>query len=151
MRKLFLTSVFLAGANAAFAQPANLGANNQTAPELWYKYELDLTNPKNDLLEVSLLTPKFGKKDSAVFALPRMVPGTYSVYDFSRFVSEFKAFNARGKELKVVRSEDGQSWKVKKPRKLAKITYKIEDTWDTDKTNFIFEPAGTNIAPIRCL
>jgi len=108
-----------------------------------YEYKVDLNNTANDQLTVELKVPTLKQKD-LYFHLPAMVPGTYSVYNFGRFVSDFKAFDQEGKELSV-EHPDANTWKIINAKTAAKITYKVEDTWDTNKSNVIFEPAGTNI------
>lgn len=108
-----------------------------------YAYKVDLNKVNNDEITVELKVPQLNQKE-LYFHLPAMVPGTYSVYDFGRFVSEFKALDKDGKELTVEHS-DANTWKIINAKTAAKITYKIEDSWDTQKKNVIFEPAGTNI------
>jgi predicted metalloprotease with PDZ domain len=108
-----------------------------------YEYKVDLNNTANDQLAVELKVPALKQKD-LYFHLPAMVPGTYSVYNFGRFVSDFKAFDKEGKELSV-EHPDANTWKIINAKTAAKVTYKVEDTWDTEKSNVIFEPAGTNI------
>jgi len=109
-----------------------------------YKFSVDLNKVKNDKLEVSLTTPNMGGK-SAVYHIPKIVPGTYAIYDFGRYISDFKAFDKKGKELKVSKSDEN-SWEIKDASKLHRITYLVEDTWDSPeiKGEHIFEPAGTN-------
>lgn len=108
-----------------------------------YEYKVDLNQVKDDKIQVELKVPKLKQKD-LYFHLPAMVPGTYSVYDFGRFVSNFEALDADGKAL-TVEHPDANTWKIINGRTAATIKYQIEDTWDTDKSNVIFEPAGTNI------
>lgn len=107
-----------------------------------YAYKVDLNAIEDDLLAVELTMPAI-KKNKLKFHLPKMVPGTYAVYNFGRFVSDFKALDKDGNELEVDHS-DVNTWEIKKAKKCAKITYKVEDTWDTEKPNVIFEPAGIN-------
>jgi predicted metalloprotease with PDZ domain len=128
---------------ALLAGAAVLPTNEVQAQEKSYQYKIDLNAVQNDIMTVELTVPQLGEK-SLRFWLPRMVPGTYAVYDFSRFVVELTAYNAKGKKMKAKRSKDGMYWDIKKADKLAKIVYTVEDTWDTKKSNVIFEPAGTN-------
>lgn len=107
-----------------------------------YEYKVDLNKIENDLLSVELKMPAI-KKNKLTFHMPKMVPGTYAVYNFGRFIKDFKAIDKDGNEMEVTHS-DVNTWEIKKARKCAKITYKVEDTWDTDKPNVIFEPAGIN-------
>lgn len=108
-----------------------------------YEYKVNLNEVKNDEISIELKVPKLNQKD-LYFHLPAMVPGTYSVYDFGRFVSNFKATDKEGNEL-TVEHPDANTWKILNAKTVDKINYTIEDTWDTDKKNVIFEPAGTNI------
>ncbi len=108
-----------------------------------YAFAVDLKKVKEDKLQVTLQTPTISKSE-IVYCLPKIVPGTYSIYDFGRFATDFQAFDSKGKKLKV-EQVDSNRWKIAKADKLAKIQYWIEDTFDSEKDNFVFEPAGTNI------
>jgi predicted metalloprotease with PDZ domain len=109
-----------------------------------YNYKLNIRSVVDDKLQV-LLTPPAITTDEVVFYMPKIVPGTYDIYDFGRFVSDFKARDAQGNLLTVDHS-DVNAWKIKNARSLAAIEYWVEDTWDTEiKENFVFEPGGTNI------
>ncbi len=109
-----------------------------------YKYTVDITNVKDDKVYVELDPPKIRKKE-IVFYLPKIVPGTYSIADYGRMVSDLKAYDKRGREMEIERIDEN-SWKIKNAKKLAKIGYWVEDTFDSelDGPN-IFQPAGTNI------
>jgi predicted metalloprotease with PDZ domain len=110
-----------------------------------YQFSVDLTKVKNDKLEVSLITPKISAPEITYY-FPKIVPGTYAIYDFGRYISDFQAFDAKGKSLKTEKADEN-GWKIKDAAKLYKITYKVDDTWDSPeiKGADIFEPAGTNI------
>ncbi|MEM6297669.1 MAG: peptidase M61, partial [Bacteroidota bacterium] len=108
-----------------------------------YHFSVDLRNAKHDTLFVELVTPTI-KEEKVAFRFPKIVPGTYSVYNFGRFVSQFKAFDKEGKQLKVSHKTDDE-WIIFNAQDLHKITYVVEDTYDTKKSNFVFEPGGTNI------
>ena len=110
-----------------------------------YQFFIDLTKVQNDKLEVSLITPKI-LKDEVVYNMPKIVPGTYANYDFGRYVSDFKAFDASGKALSVEKL-DKNSYKIKGAKGLNKITYLVDDTWDSPEIagEYVFEPAGTDI------
>lgn len=110
-----------------------------------YRYALDLTQAKEDRLPVTLLTPKVSQ-DVIEFQMPKVVPGTYSISNFGRFVQDLEAFDAAGNKLEVAHGDDDPNrWKIKNATQLHKITYWVEDTWDTDQSGRIFEPGGTNI------
>ena len=108
-----------------------------------YQYKVDLNQVKDDALQVELILPKLNQK-TLTFHMPAMVPGTYSVYDFGRFVYDFKVFDQTGQAVEW-EHPDVNTWKILDGKAAHKITYRIEDTWDTNKPNVIFEPAGTNI------
>ena len=109
-----------------------------------YKYIVDLVDVEDDKVRVSLMAPKIKDKE-ITFYMPKIVPGTYAIADYGRFVSDFKAFDKKGRELEVVQL-DTNSWRIKKAKKLDKITYLVEDSYDTELDGpDIFQPAGTNI------
>lgn len=109
-----------------------------------YRYLVDLTKVENDKLFIELKTPVITSTE-ITFYLPKIVPGTYSIEDYGRYVSEFKAMDKKGKNLAVEKVGDN-AWKIKEANRLTKITYWIDDTFDTKKEGpEIFWPAGTNI------
>lgn len=109
-----------------------------------YRFSVDLTRCKNDKLAVELLVPAV-QSEEIIYRLPKMVPGTYEIYNYGRLVSEFMAYDENSTELNVEQL-DKNSWKITQAKKLRKITYKVEDSWDEQagKESFIFEPAGSN-------
>lgn len=109
-----------------------------------YEYTLDLTVVKDDQVQVMLNAPKI-KESEITFYFPKIIPGTYAVADYGRFVQDFKALDKKGNELPVEKTSDN-SWKISKSNKLAKVTYWVKDSYDNDVDGpAIFEPAGTNI------
>ncbi len=113
-----------------------------------FRFSIDLTASKDDKLFVSLLTPQIPKhlasQESLVYCMPRIVPGTYSVSNFGRFLTDFKAFDKAGNSLELEKLDQNR-WKIYSPNRLHKITYWVEDSYDTQQQNVIFEPSGTNI------
>ncbi len=109
-----------------------------------YKYAIDLTKTEDDKLEVLLSMDQFTDK-TATFRFPAIVPGTYAIYNFGRFISDFEASDKDGKPIKFEK-KDINTYYFPSCTGIYKIKYKVEDTWDTDnKKDFVFEPAGTNI------
>jgi predicted metalloprotease with PDZ domain len=94
-------------------------------------------------LQVELLTPKTDNK-TVEFHFPRIIPGTYSISDYGRFVTNLKAFDANGKELSVKKISDN-AWTISKARKLFRITYTVEDIFDSQLKHGIYPMAATNI------
>lgn len=109
-----------------------------------YRYTLDLTNVVQDRVQVELIPPKIADKQ-ITFYFPKIVPGTYAIADYGRYVSDLHALDKKGKELPVEKVSEN-AWTIKNAHKMKKITYWVDDTWDTSKEGpDIFEPAGTNI------
>lgn len=108
-----------------------------------YNYKIDLNAIHDDVLDVVLEIPKEFAKEEMVFHFPKIIPGTYEIFDYGRFVNGLKAFDTKGKELNIKR-EDSNTWIIKKAKKIAKMTYIIKDTWDEDLRKPVFEPSGSN-------
>src|SRR5687767_9536984 len=96
-----------------------------------YQFSVDLTRVKNDKITVELVEPDMNKKE-VVYYMPKIVPGTYANYNFGRFVTDFTARDRKGKVLPVEKLDEN-SWKIKDANKLSRISYTVEDTWDTDQ------------------
>lgn len=128
MKKTWLTFLSLIAIQIVYAQE--------------YQYTVDLNNIKDDKLSITLETPKQSEKQ-VVFSLPKIIPGTYSISDYGAFVSDVQAFNEKGKLLPVVRI-DTNRWEIKKAKGLAKITYTVEDIFDTEQQHEIYPMAATN-------
>jgi predicted metalloprotease with PDZ domain len=109
-----------------------------------YHYSVDLTKVNNDKLTIKLTPPDMTENET-VFMFPAMVPGTYEVYDFGRFVSNFKAEGKDGKTI-TVEKININSYKLSPASAIKEITYEVEDTWDTNiKEKPVFEPGGSDI------
>ncbi len=117
-----------------------------------YQVSIDLTQTSNDQVPVVVTVPEI-TTDVAEYHMAKVVPGTYSISDFGRFVTDFKAFDKKGKELKVNVMGAGRNiYQIQDAKKLASISYKVHDTFDKAPgydTNYIFEPGGTSIEAER--
>lgn len=120
-----------------------VGLSNLLLAQEKYVVTIDLKTVVADKVKVTCFVPKV-ESDSIEFRIPKIVPGTYAVYDFGRFFTDFKALDADGNELETDRLTDNRIL-IKNSKKLTSVTYWIDDTFDSEKDNFIFEPAGTNI------
>jgi predicted metalloprotease with PDZ domain len=108
-----------------------------------YHYYVNLNNVQDRQLEVTLITPKI-EKSEILYRFPKIVPGTYSIYDYGRFVSNLTAYDGNGKKLNMEMT-DSNSWKINDADKLEKIIYKVHDTWHpVTRYHFVFQPSGTN-------
>jgi predicted metalloprotease with PDZ domain len=109
-----------------------------------YVYTVDLTKVVNDRVYVELSPPPVTTSD-VTFYLPKIVPGTYAIADYGRYVQELTAVDKKGNKLPVEKIDDN-TWKIKNANKLTKISYWVDDTFDTTVQGpEIFWPAGTNI------
>ncbi len=109
-----------------------------------YQYTVDLTRVEDDKLLVELKTPII-KSPTTTFYFPKIIPGTYKIADYGRFVSGLKAFDKKGRELSVNRIDDN-TWAIEKANKMRKLTYLIDDTYDFDMgDNQVYPMAGSNI------
>ena len=109
---------------------------------------INLIDIKNDKVLVSINAPSIST-DTITYRLPKMVPGTYSNDNYGRYIDDLKAFDAKGKTLEV-KKLDENSWSIANAKKLDKITYWVNDTFDTETgrgfgNDDIFSPSGSNI------
>jgi len=109
------------------------------------RVDIDLNNVTNDKVLVTV-TPPAIKEDKITYHIPKIIPGTYSEDDYGKFIENLKAFDSKGNPLVVAKIDDN-SWSITGAKKLAKITYLVNDTYDTEAEDAheIFSPAGTNI------
>ena len=110
---------------------------------------IDLINVKDDKVMVTVTPPTF-TSETVTFHFPKTVPGTYSEDDYGRFIENVKAFDAKGNTLKVAKIDEN-SYTISDAKKLSKITYLVNDSFDTEggagfgESEDIFSPSGTNI------
>ena len=112
-----------------------------------YYYSINLTKVDNDKVTVTLTPPTFTQSE-VEFCFPAMVPGTYEVYNFGRFISNFSVIGKNGAKINITKV-DVNTYKLSPANQIDKITYTVDDTWDkTDlpntKDKVVFEPGGTN-------
>lgn len=111
---------------------------------------IDITKVSNDRLPV-VIDPDKITQDVVIYRLPKVVPGTYSISGFGRFIEGFKALDYNGNELSFEKADDN-TWVIQNATQLDKIVYLVNDTFDQETTGGIgeeipFSPAGTNIEP----
>ncbi|WP_144893115.1 M61 family metallopeptidase [Flavobacterium tiangeerense] len=109
---------------------------------------IDINNVKEDKVLVTVVAPKI-KTNEITYSVPKIIPGTYSIDDYGKYMEDFKAFDSKGGQLTVTKTDDN-TWNIQNATTLSKITYLVNDTFDTEKgggfgKNDVFSPAGTNI------
>jgi predicted metalloprotease with PDZ domain len=109
------------------------------------KVAIDLINVLNDKVLVTV-TPPMISTDEVVYSFPKIVPGTYSEDDYGKFIEDFKAFDVKGNPLVSTKKGDN-AWVISNAKKVSKITYLVNDTFDVESTHKIFSPVGSNISP----
>ncbi|TGD79666.1 PDZ domain-containing protein [Hymenobacter wooponensis] len=111
--------------------------------ELTYTVTMDPAANSN-AFQVKLELPKL-KKDQAIYQFAATAPGTYQVMDMGRYVSNFQAFDSKGKPLEVKQLSTNQ-WKLAQPDKTSEIRYTIAETWDTPvKEHNIYRMCGSSL------
>ncbi|MCF8239894.1 MAG: hypothetical protein K9J16_00805 [Melioribacteraceae bacterium] len=139
MRKaiFLLFVIYIAGCSSGNLQ------NNSSSTEI--KYYVDVTNHEaDDLFHVTVLTDYLTEENN-IYNMAATAPGTYQVMDFGRFVSDMKAFDEAGNELRIEKISDNQ-WKIQNPQQLSKLIYEVEDTFDAEVTEHPVAPmSGTGI------
>src|SRR6478672_4892554 len=109
---------------------------------------IDLNNVQNDKVMVTVQAPTL-TTDATVYSVPKIIPGTYMVDNYGKMIDDFKAYDKKGNEL-VTSKVNVNSWSIQNAKSLDKVTYWVNDTFDSEKGNGfgkdqIFSPAGTNI------
>lgn len=132
MKKLLVGLLIIHIASLAFSQ--------QTG----YKVHLDLTAVSGDQVRVRINPPVF-LSDTATYYMPLIIPGSYSIKDYNRFVKKFKAYDKTGASVKFQKVPSG--YKFSKAKSIDRIEYLVSDSWDDkSKANYVFQPGGTNIS-----
>lgn len=147
MKKIICTVAFASLLlSCKSAQTATANAN--VKPEV--QVTIDLINPKDDKVMVTVI-PTAITQDDVTFNIPKTVPGTYSSDNYGKYIENVNAYDAKGNALTL--TKDGENtWKIAEAKKLAKVTYWVNDTYDSEKgggfgNEDVFSPAGTNISP----
>ena len=112
---------------------------------------LDLVNVIDDKVKV-VSKPAEVNTETVTYQLPKVIPGTYAVANYGRYVEEFKALDRSGNPLPVKRT-DINTWTISDATYLAEVEYWVNDTFDQEQiesandptAKTIFSPAGTNI------
>jgi predicted metalloprotease with PDZ domain len=108
-----------------------------------YQYSLSLNNVTNDQIHVTLVPPAIEGKEIK-FSFPKIVPGTYSISDYGRFIENFNAYDNKG--IKIETQTSGlNAWIIDNTKGISKVEYDMNDTYDSKLDNPIFEPAGSDI------
>ncbi|GAA3589132.1 peptidase M61 [Flavivirga amylovorans] len=121
---------------------------NDLATSLPIATSINLASIDNDKAPVTINPGRF-TQETVTYRLPKVIQGTYSVSDFGKYVDDFKAIDYDGNEMPV-NKVDTNTWTISNAKKLDKITYLVNDTYDIEVKGGIgketpFSPSGTNI------
>jgi predicted metalloprotease with PDZ domain len=109
-----------------------------------YKIFVNLNQVVNDKVKVVIQTPSI-KEDKVTYIMPAVIPGSYAVKDYGRFIEKFTAYDVKGKKMKVKQTSIN-TFDIYNAKFLNRIEYYVNDTWDEkDEKNYVFQPGGTNI------
>ena len=106
---------------------------------------MDLINVTDDKVRVEINPGRF-TEELVSFYIPKTVPGTYSTDNYGKYIEGFQALDYDGTELSVSKADEN-TWKISNGKNLDKITYWVNDTYDSEgeQEEAVFSPAGTNI------
>ena len=104
---------------------------------------IDLNTVVDDRIQV-FVNPQKIKEETIVYQMPSIVPGTYVISDYGQFISDFKAYDYKGNEL-TVEKLDTNSWQINDAKKMDKVSYWVDDTFDAKEKHNVYVMAGTNI------
>lgn len=107
---------------------------------------INLADVNNDRVWVEI-NPGMFTQDTVTYRIPKVVQGTYDISNFGKFAENLVAYNYLGNEMEVIR-EDENTWIIPDAKKLDKLGYYVNDTFDIENTETAtpFSPAGTNIS-----
>ena len=125
--------------NQIVALNSSKNFNNQSG---YYDVKINLNEHRDGLIPVEIKLPPSGQ-DTVIFNMPAIVPGTYKVYNFGRFISDVQAFDAAGMPVQVIKSSVNQ-WKIYPGNKPLILRYKASETYSDEGEQRVFEPAGSD-------
>lgn len=138
--KRFALSLLLAPSFLAAQEEFRFFQNDQQ-----YFVWQDLRAYANDQVPVEIVPP-LQRNDTVEFHMPRIIPGTYDVNNYGQFVRDLYAFNAQGDTLNT-RRIDLNRWEITGAKELYRLSYKLDDSFDSETSSEIFEPGGTSHEP----
>ena len=148
MTSRFFTVIMAATVLASSCKSTRPAAGSSSVNGL--RANLDLVNVVDDKVQVTVFPPALSGT-SVDYTFARIIPGTYAIADYGRYVESVQAFDKNGGQLKV-NKKDVNTWTISDPSQLQKLIYLVNDTYDNEKgdafsegSTTIFSPAGTNI------
>ncbi|WP_378185265.1 peptidase M61 [Aquimarina sp. W85] len=103
---------------------------------------IDLTNVKDDKIKV-VYNPNNITQDTLLFNFPAIIPGTYTIANYGEFIENLTAHAKDGTLLHIKKHTTNQ-WIIFDAKKLDKISYWVNDTFDDEQNHTIFSPTGSS-------
>jgi predicted metalloprotease with PDZ domain len=108
------------------------------------KVSTNLNKLENGKLRVNVNAPS-NQTDSLIYAMPKIVPGTYSIANYGLMISDLEARDQKNNLLPVLALDENR-WLISGAKNLKSITYLAAPTFTDPAGRHIFEPAGTRFA-----
>lgn len=100
------------------------------------RYELSMPKPQNHYFQVNAILSDY-KTDEVTVKLPVWAPGSYLVREFSKNIDVVKAYDEKGKELKVVKTAKN-AWKIERNNaKEIRVSYGVYAFELSVRTSFL--------------
>jgi predicted metalloprotease with PDZ domain len=113
-------------------------------------FTINMTGPSTDTFLIELDVPRLSKSNK-IYQFASTAPGAYQVMDIGRFVSDLKAFDKKGNEIRVNKVQVNQ-FEFASPEKVRKIKYKVAETFDTPvRENPIYAMSGSSLEKSHAL
>lgn len=125
MKKFFFLSLLFTGCFA--------GTVVSQVQTMTYRYETSVGKLSDDKLRVNLKINGFSE-DTVTFCFPKIVPGIYGAMNFGQYISSLEVFDKKGKRL-LIEQQDVNSWKIYNSRKIARLSYCVDDAWEVFDEN----------------
>lgn len=108
------------------------------------RFTIDMTGPSTDTFLIEVEVPKLSRANG-VFQFASTAPGAYQTMDIGRFISDFTAYDKKGREIPVRQLHVNQ-FEISNPGKVRRITYKVAETWDNPlPVNPVFLMSGSSL------
>lgn len=129
----------------------SVSKQRKTEGQRFISVSIDLINIRNDQVRVEVIPPKI-TTDTITYHFASMIPGTYAVADYGRFIENIHAYTKQGTQLPV-ELRDSNTLVIANAKELVRLSYLVNDTFDAEsgadvfgsKEKVIFSPSGTNI------
>lgn len=143
-----MKKIVFALAFASVLWSCKTASSSTTSKKEQIQVAIDLNAIKDDKVMVTVDAPSIST-DEITYHIPKTVPGTYSEDNYGKYIDDLKAYDKKG-NLLVVKKTDANSWSIANAKTLDKITYLVNDTYDTETGKGfggteVFSPAGSNI------